>query len=34
METNELILTIFALLVLGAGWVVVIKEIMEMKSDD
>lgn len=34
METNEFILTFIGLLILAVGWIIVIKEIMEIKSDD
>lgn len=34
METNEFILTIIAVIVLTIGWIIIIKEIREIKSDD
>jgi hypothetical protein len=34
METNEIISTIIVVTILAVGWIIVIKEIMEIKSDD
>ncbi len=34
METNEFILTFIGILALVVGWFIVIKEIIELKSND